>query len=155
MLIIYYLARMLIKRTSKTSKIREYFIYITLSSFIRREKARAPRARIQPKISPLLGERKKRNSRNAEYTLKGDKHNQGTAARHKGTNGPPPTDTSDKNLIVVQRPLLCVVEDAVAAIPRVSKQEWKGRANRIEQIATLSKLSGRADRREKNARCDC
>lgn len=144
----------LIKRTSP-SKIRDiYFIYITLSSFIRREKARAPRARIQPKISPLLGE-EKRNSRNVEYTLKGDKHNQGTAARHKGTNGPPPTDTSDKNLIVVQRPLLCVVEDAVAAIPRVSKQEWKGRANRIEQIATLSKLSGRADRREKNARCDC
>lgn len=79
---------MLIKRTSPF-KIREYFIYITLSSFIRREKARAPRARIQPKISPLLGE-EKRNSRNAEYTLKGDKHNQGTAARHKGTNGPPP-----------------------------------------------------------------
>lgn len=78
----------LIKRTSP-SKIRDiYFIYITLSSFIRREKARAPRARIQPKISPLLGE-EKRNSRNVEYTLKGDKHNQGTAARHKGTNGPP------------------------------------------------------------------
>lgn len=60
---------------------------------------------------------------------------------------------ADKNLIVVRT---TGAEEPL----RLKKgegggREKSGRANRIEQIATLSKLSGRADRPEKNARHDC